>query len=277
MRLRAAIATTLAACAATAALSCEAQLPERGLPGRSAEVAFSNTNGQGRHESWAARDDELRIFAGFAQETSEYDHGILGGIRDAKGLTIHIQKPGDPRITCPAEVILPAGEVFEDVAPRLADLDGDGLPEVIVVHTDVNLGARLAVYDRRARLVAATPHIGRTHRWLAPIGAADLDGDGYQEIAYIDRPHLAKRLRVWRYRDGVLVHVADLDGLTNHRIGDETIAGGVRECGQGPELVTVDGSWRKVMATRLSGGELSTRTVGAYAGVDSISAALACR
>jgi hypothetical protein len=48
------------------------------------------------------------------------------------------------------------------------------------------------------RLLAATPHIGSANRWLAPIGAADLDGDGRVEIAYVDRPHLARTLRIWR-------------------------------------------------------------------------------
>jgi hypothetical protein len=41
---------------------------------------------------------------------------------------------------------LPETEVFEDLAPRLADLDGDGKAEIIVVQSHRDLGARLAVY-----------------------------------------------------------------------------------------------------------------------------------
>ena len=43
-------------------------------------------------------------------------------------------------------------------------------------------GARLAIYDETG-LVSATPYIGRSNRWLAPLGAGDLDGDGNIELA----------------------------------------------------------------------------------------------
>jgi hypothetical protein len=46
--------------------------------------------------------------------------------------------------------------------------------------------------------LASTPWIGQRFRWLAPVAAADLDGDGAMELAYVDRPHLARTLRVWR-------------------------------------------------------------------------------
>ena len=78
------------------------------------------------------------------------------------------------------------------------------------------------------RLVAATPNIGQRNRWLAPVAAADLDGDGATEIAYVDRPHLARRLRIWRFEGGSLTEIAALPGLTNHRIGEAFITGGLR-------------------------------------------------
>jgi hypothetical protein len=246
-------------------MACEAVTDGRGLPGRFSETTVDNARPSGgRHEVWATRTARLVMHAGFARPSDEYDHRILGAAQDSKVLTIHLRQPGDNRITCPAEVILPEGEVFEDIAPRLADLDGDGMPEVIVVHTDIRRGARLAVYDRRARLVAATPHIGQTHRWLAPLGVADLDGDGAVEIAYVDRPHLAKVLRIWRFRGGRLVHVADAPGLTNHRIGWDHINGGIRDCGTGAEVVLESGDWGRLMAARLVRGRIETRDLGPW-------------
>ena len=41
---------------------------------------------------------------------------------------------------------------------------------------------------------AATPFIGTPRRWLAPVGVADLDGDGRAEIAYVETPHRDKVL-----------------------------------------------------------------------------------
>ena len=96
------------------------------------------------------------------------------------------------------------------------------------------------------------------------------------EIAYIDRPHLAKTLRIWRFRDGALHPVADLPGLTNHRIGEDFITSGIRDCGQGPELITADAGWRQVMASRLSDGQIETRAIGAFRSLQSVADALSC-
>lgn len=208
------------------------------------------------------------VAADYAAPTTRYAHGILGDAVEFGELVIRTE---DQTI----RFVLPQARVFEDVAPRLADLDGDGDGEVIVVETEVTQGAQLAVYDETGK-IAATPHIGTSNRWLAPIGAADLDGDGFVEIAYIDRPHLAKTLRVWRFRDGALEPVADLGGLTNHRIGEPDIGGGIRDCGQGPEMITASANWRQVMATVLTEGRLETRALGPHEGRASLNAALAC-
>jgi hypothetical protein len=170
---------------------------------------------------------------------------------------------------------LPADHVFEDLAPRLVDVTGDGEPEVIVVETDVRRGAALAIYDVNGKL-AETPHIGQRNRWLAPVGAADLDGDGQIEIAYVDRPHLAKVLRVWRLDGRKLVPVGELGGLSNHQIGWDFIPGGLRDCGAGPEIVLADAAWARVMAVRFDGA-LSARALGTYRGPDSLMSALACQ
>lgn len=172
------------------------------------------------------------------------------------------------------------GHVFEDLAPRLWDVTGDGTPEVVVVETDPRRGAQLAVYGLTGEgfgKTAATPHIGQPNRWLAPVAAADLDGDGRIEVAYVDRPHLARTLRIWRYGDGRLVEVARAEGLTNHRIGEAVIHGGLRRCGEAPELITANADWSRVMASRLTVNGIVTRDIGPLRGPRDIEAALACR
>lgn len=211
---------------------------------------------------------ETVISARYSAPTDRYAHGILGDAIEWGQLDITTD-------TGVRSFALPATRVFEDVAPRVVDLDNDGTPEVIVVETLASEGAQLAVYDASGK-IAATPHIGRTNRWLAPLGAADLDGDGLVEIAYIDRPHLAKTLRIWRYQDGTLVPVADLAGLTNHRIGEADIGGGIRDCGEGPEVITANADWTQVMATTLRDGRLESRAVGRHVDRGSFARALDC-
>ena len=211
---------------------------------------------------------ETIISADYAAPTDRYAHGILGDAIEWGELQITTDA-GERRF------VLPQERVFEDVAPRLADVDGDGAPEVIVVETLATAGAQLAIYDATGK-IAATPHIGRTNRWLAPIGTADLDQDGKIEVAYIDRPHLAKTLRVWRFEDGALEPVADLPGLTNHRIGEPDVGGGIRDCGEGPEMITASADWTKVMATTLTDGQLRSRAIGTHSDRTSFATALAC-
>jgi hypothetical protein len=208
--------------------------------------------------------------ADYTDPTDRYAHGILGDAIEFGALRLTLS---DGRVVT---ITLPQSSVFEDVAPRLADVDLDGDMEVVVVESHYDVGAQLAIYDETGK-IAATPHIGRSNRWLAPIGIADLDGDGFIELAYIDRPHLAKTLRVWRFMDGGVSPVADLPRLTNHRIGESDIGGGLRDCGAGPEMITASANWQSVMSTILTDGALTTTVVGPHTGRASLNAALDCK
>lgn len=213
---------------------------------------------------------EVIVAAQFAGETERYGHGILGDAIEYGELVIETE---DWSNTVRYRVTLPRDHVFEDVAPRLWDITGDGNAEVVVIETDVRLGGSLAVYDQTGK-IAETPHIGRTNRWLAPVGAADFDGDGRMEVAFVDRPHLAKVLRVFEWDGTALVLDTEIGGLTNHRIGEDFISGGVRDCGSGPELVTADANWAQVMVTSFD-GNWTSRAVAPFS-QSAMSRALDC-
>ncbi|WP_027259600.1 FG-GAP repeat domain-containing protein [Leisingera aquimarina] len=224
------------------------------------------------------------VSARYGDPTTRYGHGVLGDDVEYGTLVLTVEGTDEVGLTNKTVhrkskilIRLPQDHVFEDTAPRLADVDGDDSPEVLVVETDVAQGAQLAIYDARGEKIAATPHIGTRNRWLAPIGAADLDGDGYVEVAYVDRPHLAKTLRIWRFKDGALTETASQAGLTNHRIGQGFITSGIRNCGQGPELVTVSGDWRRIIASRLQDGRIASQDIGPFGQGTRLQAVLACR
>ena len=75
---------------------------------------------------------------------------------------------------------------------------------------------------------------------------------------------MAKTLRIFEWDGAGLGLDAELGGLTNHQIGQDFISSGVRDCGGGPEMVTADGDWSDIMVTRMDGGILETRSVGAF-------------
>lgn len=216
----------------------------------------------------AALAEDIRR-ATYEDPTTRYAHGVLGDAIEHG--TLALVTASGKRV----RIVLPEDRVFEDTEPRLFDVDLDGEREVIVVEAQSALGARLSIYDDTG-LVAATPHIGRSNRWLAPIGAADLDGDGAIEIAYVDRPHLAKTARIWRFAEGALVEVGQFAGVTNHRIGERDIAGGIRDCGQGPEMIVADAAWARLLALRFNGSAVTATDIGRHAGRDSFARAMAC-
>jgi len=227
----------------------------------------------------SAAQAEKIVTADYTNPTTRYPHGALGDPIENAGLRVTLSN-GAERTAVWSELV-----VFEDTAPRLVDLDGDGAPEVITVESHELAGARLSIWglDENDDLVskAYTDFFGIPNRWLAVAGAADMDGDGFVEIAYVDRPHLAKILTVLRYipqadGSGRLEPVATLPGLSNHRFGETDIGGGLRECDGVVEVITSNADWTRIMATRLADGVLTTRDIGPHVDSSSYAKALAC-
>jgi hypothetical protein len=203
--------------------------------------------------------------AWYDKDSDIYGHRIMGSI--AEHLRLNAELTDGTVVTLDLAAGGNPTHVFEDMAPRLADMDGDGTNELVVVETDVAAGAALAIYglgDGGLKKLAETPHIGSSFRWLAPAGVGDFNGDGRMDVAYVDRPHLAKLLRVWSFDGDNLTEIARASGLTNHRIGDEVIAGGVRTCGGQDQMVLLTGNWKRIVVARFDGGELKLDVQRSY-------------
>ena len=155
-----------------------------------------------------------------AGPTGRYDHGVLGDEIEAAALKVETEA---------GKVLsyqLPPYSVFEALTPRLADLDGDGRDEIVVVRSSVGAGAAVAVLGIRGGkldLVAESPAIGLAHRWLNPVGAGDFDGDGRKEIAVVQTPHIGGVLILYRIEGARLVEFAREAGYSTHAIGSTVL------------------------------------------------------
>ena len=158
--------------------------------------------------------------------SSHYAHAALGTAVHARSLHALVTPPGGAQRQ--VGLMLPPGRVFEDRVLRLADLEGDGGDQIVVVESDPErgsallvVGLRLGAFGRQPVLasLARGPFTGAPMRWLNPAGVADFDGDGRLDIAAVTTPHAGGVLTLYRYRPPRLEPVATLPGFSNHRSG----------------------------------------------------------
>ncbi|MCP5371923.1 MAG: VCBS repeat-containing protein [Hyphomicrobiales bacterium] len=184
--------------------------------------------------------------------TDRYRHGALGDTIEAGGLAVELKNSVVLRYD------LPPDSVFEDLTPRLADVDGDGSQEVVVVRSYLAAGAAVMVLkagpDGLVPLAESAP-IGTANRWLNPAGVADFDGDGRPEIAVVETPHIGGVLRLHRLAGNALPVVARKPGFSNHVLGSRDLGlSAVTDAdGDGrPDLVVPDAARKalRVVAAR---------------------------
>lgn len=161
------------------------------------------------------------VRAWYSRPTGRYDHGVLGDAIEAGGLVVETGSG------LRAEFVLPETHVFEDLTPRIADLDGDGTNEVVAIRSSLTRGAAVAVYGlRQGRLVelASTAEIGRRNRWLNIAGIARYWGSTAPVIAWVETPHISGTLKAARFRGGGLhPHGPVVRDVSNHVIGSSEL------------------------------------------------------
>ena len=192
----------------------------------------------------ALRDDRYLVYG---RRTDRYRHGALGDGTEPSSLVV-VDTAGE-RIA--AETRLDAPLVFEGLAPLVADLDGDGVPEVVTTVADSDNGARLRVHRPDGTTVATGPVYGPG--WRHQLCVAPFAPGGRPELAAVRKPHVDRTVEFYRLEGGGLSVVATLSGFASHTYGSRNLDGGLAadlDADGRPELLVPTTDRRTLAAVR---------------------------
>jgi hypothetical protein len=251
-------------CVAAAAGGSTLQLrpapPRCGVPPIAAQAAPAAAASR-IPDSQAVRGSRNIAWVWLGSPTGRYPHDALGSSVHAASLHAIVLQPDGSQRSLALE--LPPHRVFEDRTPRLADLDGDGRDEIILVESDARQGSSLVVYGLRLGAAARQPVLaqlargpftGAANRWLNPVGVAYFDGDVRPDIAAVTTPHIGGVLTLYRFEPPVLTPAAQMPGLSNHRYGssEQQLAAIVQVPGQRPAVIVPGTGLRTLHVLRLA-------------------------
>jgi len=229
------------------------------IPVNDFEVLYINRNGDivlGREEGAVsklavnAQPDARMVMNGIGQVAvyvnatdQRYVHGIMGD--QVEGATLLILDSKDSEIRVLARVDLPGEDVYEGLSPFWADVDGDGIEDLVTTVSNSTSGARLRAYlwnGNQIKQEVDGPAIGQGNRWQHQLTAEALGPNGEIEIADVLTPHIGGTLRFYRF-DGTSLNVeASFPSVTTHSIGsrnlDQTATGDFNGDGQ-PEVLVM--------------------------------------
>lgn len=159
------------------------------------------------------------VWAQFSSPTDKYNHGILGDKIEGQQLVV---AANDQVI----EFELDEDYVFEDIRPRLYDVDGDGDLEIITIRSHIDLGGGIMIYDITDEAIVEYGHvteIGTRHRWLNIVAIDDLDDDGIVELVWIQTPHIGGILKLAKITRGIITPISEKSQYSNHAIGETNL------------------------------------------------------
>ena len=175
------------------------------------------------------------LVAVLTEPTNRYAHGVLGDTLEAAAVTVL-----DPSAQSIVQVVDFESDVVEGVAPMFADIDDDGVAELVVTLSNADGGARVAVVSESGGIFAETEPIGQASRWRHQIAVGPLGPDGETELVEVITPHLGGIVTFHRLEEGELVEVASIPGFTSHVLGSRNLDMAVVADANGdgrPELV----------------------------------------
>ena len=166
--------------------------------------------------------DDSTVYS-YSDSTERYPHGAIGDENEWGGMWMVPTESG----TEASHPLLPESEVFEGLYPILADIDGDGVQDVIGTVSARDRGAKLIVMKRVGTGLAVagvSEPIGMGFRWTHQVAVAPFGPDGELELVTIKTPHIGGVAEFYRLTNGILERVASLSGgYSSHVIGSRNL------------------------------------------------------
>jgi len=208
-----------------------------------ANIVYSETN-----KLWA-------VYTGAT--SNRYVNGVLGDNKEAGSLQILRYDETLKLVYASQKIVLEGDDlVYEGLGPMWADVDGDGIDDLVTTISGTNQGSALAVYlvirDDSSpsgfviKEYVTSDFIGEDSRWLHQVAVGPLGPYGEIEVVEIRTPHFGGQVRYYRLTElGSLELVASTQEYTSHEINsrnlDQVTVGDFDGDGI-PELVVQDQS-----------------------------------
>lgn len=160
----------------------------------------------------------------YAEATNQrYVHAIMGD--DVEGSALVIMNVVDGQLNILERVDLAGDDVYEGLYPMWADLNEDGVEDLVTTVSNGQIGSRLRAYvftDSGLQSVEG-PAIGTGFRWQHQLAWGAFGTNGEMELIDVRTPHIGGIVRFYRYTDAALEIVAELPGYTSHIINSRNL------------------------------------------------------
>lgn len=160
----------------------------------------------------------------YAEATNQrYVHAIMGDDLEAAALVV--LEVVDGQLNILERVDLGGENVYEGIYPMWADLNQDGVDDLVTTVSNSQIGSWLQAYiftDDGLRSVNG-PAIGTGFRWQHQLAWGAFGPNGEMELIDVRTPHIGGIVRFYRYTDDALEIVAELPGYTSHIIATRNL------------------------------------------------------
>lgn len=184
------------------------------------------------------------------------ERALTGGKMAARALLIVEARDGQIKILTRTD--LPGEDIYRGVSPFWADIDGDGVEDLVTTVSRDPLGERMRVYmwdGAGIRQEVDGPPFGRGEIWRQPFSAGPFGLSGQIEIAAMLMSSAGGVIEFFRYNGDYFIRKAASQGFSaniiNARNLDQTAAGDFDGDGR-LEVLARDASRRGVVAVERS-------------------------